>query len=254
MNSVRGFSKRWSIAIYAVSIVLFMCWGRLSTSWETSRQDTHDLDVITKLSPVVAVVMALACAATAVVLAFLAYLGFARSVIRYPAVALLLAIVAFPFAGLCHLVNNLGPWTLHGQVVDADGHTYVFCDSSFLQDQTMAIARVEHDGVFAKQLRVLVANHGDSPRSWASIIRPQDPMEGYGQLYLTADDILVGVRSGNQCCLAYDLSSQRRIGHDDIEGLSPFICLDRNSPPHEADVAATIKNMREYIDFVMTRV
>ena len=114
MNSVRGFSKRWSIAIYAVSIVLFMCWGRLSTSWETSRPDTHDLDVITKLSPVVAVVMALACAATAVVLAFLAYLGFARSVIRYPAVALLLAIVAFPFAGLCHLVNNLGPWTLHG--------------------------------------------------------------------------------------------------------------------------------------------
>ncbi|MHC4179113.1 MAG: hypothetical protein ACYSWU_16490 [Planctomycetota bacterium] len=94
-------------------------------------------------------------------------------------------------------------------------------------------------------------NNGDSPRSWASLIRPDKCSDKYGQLYL-CNDFLIGVRYDNRCFLAYDLRNKQAYGHGKIETLSPFVCLTPNDSPSNVDVTRTCEQIAEYADFCST--
>jgi hypothetical protein len=136
-------------------------------------------------------------------------------------------------------------WTDHGRVTTPDGETYVFMDSSFLQGQTMAIARLRHEDATRRVVETLGTTNGDSPRSWASVIRPGDSPDGYGQLYRSGCGLIVGLRSDNHAYLAYDPVGHRFYGHGAIESLSPFLLLGAGDSLNQKDVAALRQLLRE---------
>jgi hypothetical protein len=72
---------------------------------------------------------------------------------------------------------------------------------------------------------------------------PASEFHGYGQLYLTEQQMLVGVRHDNQCYLVYDLPNEKFIGHGDIEAISPFICLNATDTLNPEDIAAIHKTL-----------
>ena len=240
---------RSSILLYATSVGLFAAWALLPISWTSDRPhvagEMFYYDSITILAPFVSSTLFYASTVMAGVLLALALLAYRWPVVRFPVVALLLAIVAFPYAGLNNAFSNLGSWTMHGRATDSLGNSYVFCDSSFLQGQIMALTRVDVESTWFTRLKVLGANNGDSPRSWASIIRPTNPTDEYGQLYLTQSNMLVGIRYDNHCYLAYDPERQQFSGHGDIELISPFICVDADDGLHDGDIQSIVKTISE---------
>jgi hypothetical protein len=165
--------------------------------------------------------------------------------LRWPIIGILIALIFYPCCWMYHVLSNLGPWTKHGTVTLEDVTQYAFLDSSFLQGQTMAIARLEASGFFSERFKVLVDTNGDWPRSWQSLVRPEGSTDEYGQLYLAPGQILVGVRYENKCYLAYDLQANQSIGFEAIENISPFVCLDKDSTLNETDVIRLTTTMRD---------
>jgi hypothetical protein len=147
----------------------------------------------------------------------------------------LLPLVVYPVSWTKSTVSNLGPWTYHGSVSDPAGNSCWFLDSSFLQGQTMAIAKLSERTSLVDRFDVLATTNGDSPKLYLHIVRPNGSQEGYGQLYLNKDNWLVGIRSENRMFLAYDLNSQRAYVRDDAMGLSPFILIDEKTDPNDND-------------------
>jgi hypothetical protein len=129
----------------------------------------------------------------------------------------------------------LDPWTCHGSVKDSAGNIYWFLDQSFLQGQTMAIGRLRKTNIFMDEFEVLVATNGDSPQNYLHITRPDGSPEGYGQLYLSKDNWLVGVRCENLMFLAYDLNSKKPFAGDHVETLSPFLLIEENTALNPVD-------------------
>lgn len=241
--------RRPSILLYCLFMLLLVGWSQLPNSWETHRafssNDYTTHDTITILSPVVMYTSFYGLAGGAVLLFVMGIVSFRRHWLRYPVFALLLAICAFPMAVLFHAVINLDSWTTHGRITTDDGATYVFCDSSFLQGQLMALTHVESESWWGSRYKVLGTTNGDSPRSWASVIRPAGAENHYGQLYLTGDHRLVGLRGGNHCYLVYDLAANKSWNHDEVKTTSPFICLAADDELHEADVETMRKTIGE---------
>jgi hypothetical protein len=154
-------------------------------------------------------------------------------------------VLLYPVVLYLDLVSQLAPWRVEDRLETPAGRTYLFLDSSFLQGQTMALATLEADNPIWLQAHVHGTTNGDSPRSWASIVRPSPlRVDDYGQLYLSPQGILLGIRYDNHCYLAYDPATDRLWAHEDVLGLSPFILLDRNSKLHAADVASTEQMLR----------
>lgn len=112
----------------------------------------------------------------------------------------------------------------------------------------MAIAEILSQNNLKTTYRVLVHNNGDSPRSWASVVRPDRSIDEYGQLYLK-DGLLIGVRFNNECYLAYDLYNKKAYGSGEIELLSPFVCLSPNDIPNEFDIQRTCDHITEHARF-----
>jgi len=144
-------------------------------------------------------------------------------------------LVLYPVSYAKSVLDNLGEWTYEGTVKDAAGNTYWFLDSSFLQGQEMAIGRLKERTPMLDRFAVLAATNGDYPRKYLNIVRPNNVKEGYGQLYLTEEHWLVGVRSENRMFLAYDLQSQKPYVQDDVMALSPFILIGRNTHLNKSD-------------------
>lgn len=156
---------------------------------------------------------------------------------RWFVALVLLSLPAVIFGGIA---TNIGGWTCHGMVTTG-GQTYAFLDSSFLQGQTMALGRRRAINLFWTEWDMLGENNGDSPRSYALVVRTNQAVDGYGQLYLTPDNCLVGIRYENNAYLYYDISADRFIGHGPIEELSPFVLLDTTTAPCAGDIEATVK-------------
>ncbi|MEM6553563.1 MAG: hypothetical protein AAF750_15715 [Planctomycetota bacterium] len=179
-------------------------------------------------------------------LLILALLAYRWPVVRLPVLALFLAIIGFPCAGLFQWFSSLAEWEMYGRVSDSNGTSYVFCDTSFLQGQTIALTRVDAENFWFTRVKVLGTNNGDSPRSWASVIRPKGAEDKYGQLYLTSSNMLIGLRYGNRCFLAVDLNNGQFSGHGDIESISPFVCVDADDELHKDDIQAIKREMAEW--------
>lgn len=157
-----------------------------------------------------------------------------------------IAVGGYAASWLLAVLSNLGPWTQKNTLVAGDGAEYAFLDSSFLQGQVMAITRPRGIQGLYQAFDVLGITNGDSPRSWASIIRPADRAEeSYGQLYEAPSGLIVGIRYANHCYMAYDAIGKRFIGSGEIESLSPFVLLAPDSALHEADIRSTIERIQE---------
>lgn len=236
------------ITLYAITATAFLIFAGFEVSQHDDSPD-YKLVTIEIVHPQVVSVIDWGVLAIAFVVAILSLVSIRRRILPWPMLGLLIAFLLFPGCFLFHVGRNLAQWTTHGEVRRGDGTTFVFCDSSFLQGQTMAIAEVAEVGRFKTSYRVLVQTNGDSPRSWASLIRPVGSSDDYGQLYLTRDEILVGVRYDNRAFLAYDLKHKSAHGHGAIESLSPFVCLDEVSEPSPTDLKSTCKHIEEHAAF-----
>lgn len=158
-------------------------------------------------------------------------------------------LLLYPAVVMLDFVTQIAPWRVEDRLMGPDGRTYLFLDSSFLQGQTMALATLETDNPIWLQAEVHGIAHGDSPRLWASIVRPSPlRVDDYGQLYFGPQGLLVGIRYENHCYLAYDPATDRFWGHEDVLELSPFSLLDRDSKLHAADVASTEQMLRDGTD------
>jgi hypothetical protein len=235
-------SIRGSLILYVFSIVTFIFLANIPMTGDIS--NVPGIGGIVLLAPWIAKSVFWVSIILAVVLLILAILSFVYETIRFPVIALLLSIAGFPYAAIQNVVSSLASWTLHSRIQTEDKETYIFCNISFLQGQTMAISRLEREGPLFTNLTVLGTNNGDSPRSWASIIRPAGAIDEYGQLYLTDRQVLVGIRYENRCYLTYDIEQRKFLGHGDIESLSPFVCLNANTKIHEPDVQRIREQMR----------
>jgi len=155
-------------------------------------------------------------------------------------------VLLYPVVVYLDFVSQLAPWRVEDRLETADGRAYLFLDSSFLQGQTMALATLEEDNPIWLQAHVHGTTNGDSPRSWASVVRPSPlRVDDYGQLYLGPQGLLLGIRYENHCYLAYDPATDRLWAQEDVLNLSPFTLLDRNSKLHAPDVASTEQALRD---------
>jgi hypothetical protein len=253
MESPDPKSKRhwlWSVFIYSAAIVLFVLYGNLEVS-RSIYDDDFNLTSIERLNPLIRHLVGWSAFGACLLLLVTSSVSFTTKWLRWPAMGLLIGFAIYPYCVLRHTFNNLAPWTTHGEITTDDGKTFVFCDSSFLQGQTMAIAEISSKDNLRITYRVLVDNIGDSPRSWASVVRPDGSTDEYGQLYLK-DGILIGVRYDNKCYLAYDLGKNKAYGHGDIELLSPFACLSASDVPNKIDIQRTCDHIMEYTSFCET--
>ena len=240
----------WSVLAYSAIIALFLLYGNLEIS-RSIYDDDFNLTSIERLNPLVRNLVGWSAFGACLLLLLISSVSFKTNWLRWPAIGLLIGFALYPYCVLQHTFKNLAPWTTHGQISADDGTTFVFCDSSFLQGQTMAIAEISSKNNLKTTYRVLVDNNGDSPRSWASVIRPDRSTDEYGQLYLK-DDFLIGVRYENKCYLAYDMANNKAYGHGDIELLSPFVCLSASDVPNKIDIQRTIDQIKEYAKFCET--
>lgn len=239
---------RWSLVLYAVSLAVFGVWALwpdTAAYFDGESGPMSFTGTILISRPWVGWALTWIAAGVAGLLLLLALLAYQWRVVRWPVVAVLLAMFAFPAAGVYRYFENFVPWTVHGRVTDSAGVEYVFCDSSFLQGQMMSLARVAAENPLYVRLEALGTTNGDSPRSWASLIRPAGAVDGYGQLYLTDDERVIGLRYGGQCYMAYDVPAGKFSGHGEIEALSPFVLLSATDALHEPDVVALLKVLAE---------
>lgn len=144
---------------------------------------------------------------------------FWRQRLLFGAGVLALALLGGIVAGLAAIVHSLGPWIVYDEVTATDGRQYCFIDSSFLQGQTMAIARRNASTLLYQSFAVLGTTNGDSPRSFIQIQIPKPRPIPYGALYVTPTGLLVGVRYKSDCYMVYDLNNGTFYGHGDVEKL-----------------------------------
>ena len=127
-------------------------------------------------------------------------------------------------------------WSNQAELRGPDGYTYRFMRYSVLQAQIMKLVRQK-----GEIIEELGSNNGDSPRSWASIIRPAGTlMDDYGQLYISSNNTIIGIPYGNHCYFAYEIEGGVFYGHGNIEEISPFLLVEKDTQLHEPDVLALI--------------
>lgn len=241
-----------TLLFYGVCMLWFWFYGLLDYSRWYDDENFQPARII-NTHGFVGVTVSWATFAIAAVLLVVTCISIRKQWVNYPTVGLILALLFYPFCVLKHAFTNIAPYNVHGQVMIAPGQQYVFLDSSFLQGQQMVIAQLEEVTRWQTTYRVLVRNNGDSPRSWASVIRPAMATNEYGQLYLRDDTFLLGVRHDNRAYLAYDLKKQIAYGHGDIELISPFIVLTQTSGMHADDVRRTCEMIRGWAKISMEK-
>ena len=237
-----------TLVIYMLAASLFLGLASLRLSRAT-RDESWAWNEVTILHPAIGFTLWWSSVAVAVILMLASAYSIRRTLLRYPFIGLLLAIVMYPCCSFYFALKNAGSWTVHDCLTAEDGKRYAFLNTSFLQAQMMVIAREGPSRGCRTTYRVLVQNNGDSPRSWASLVRPANCTDRYGQLYLSPDGVLVGVRHHNHSFLAYDVNRKLAMGHGEIERISPFLLLDDEMPIHDADVDRTIEQIKERASF-----
>lgn len=132
--------------------------------------------------------------------------------------------------------------TKQAELQGRDGYTYYFIDYfAGGQAHDMLLVRTKNPEHPERKYEELGSNNGDSPRSWASVIRPQGaPDNDYGQLYLSPGGMIIGIPNDNECYYAYDTKTSRFRGHGDIETISPFLLIEEEMELHEPDVLAML--------------
>jgi len=241
------------IIAYAITLTAFLGAAFVS-KWEVVACD-NDYEVvnITTLNPTVRTVIDCSAALSALILLSTGVAAICCRRICFGVITIMIAVGGYFASHVVAFLRNPAPWTTEAEIVAPDGNTYYFMDSSLLQGQTMAIAKLESKGVLTHRVNVLGTNNGDSPRSYASLVRPAGaPSHDYGQLYVTDLGMVIGIRYDNKCYLAYDTISDKFYGHGDVEEISPFVLIRPNTLMHQADVEAIIEEVKRGANFLST--
>jgi len=225
----------------AVSLSTFAVIAFLPQAWVARDEDRPDAPIksITLLHPSLARLLGgvgLGC--LCVLLALGLFSVFRRAIAM--ALVVFLGALLCPMAGLVSFVRTPAPWQIQNELEAPDGSVYCFAESSFLQGQTLMLARVREKALLTCTIEPLVITNGDNPRSYLRIVRPSGAADTYGQLYLTEDNWLLGLRTDNRFFFAYDLKAAQPYGHGAVEKLSPFLGLGEATVPHEPDVASLL--------------
>ncbi len=190
-----------------------------------------------------------------------AMIGSGRDRLRWPLFFVFVPLLTYPTSCATHVVRNLAPWRLGQSVSDHRGTQYVYAESSFLQGQRLSIARVQSKNLFWTQIQILGTTNGDSPRIWASVLRPElaagdapDSRNGYGQLYCTDTNIVLGFRYGTMCYMMFDTNTGTFTGNgfdqmdtsaSDISEVHPFICLAPGDQFRQEDLNELLSRIDE---------
>jgi hypothetical protein len=238
-------------SIYGLCLLVFLSLAFIPLSWVTYDQGRAKTIII--VNPLVSraqLMLALFCFA---LLLLLGVLGLAIKRFPAPWVALILALVCFPASCGIFVIRNLGPWTTEAEIKSPDNSTYYFMDSSFMQGQTMALAKLKEEAWLTRSMDVVGTTNGDEPRNWASVIRPVGTQDrDYGQLYVSADKTtLIGIRSGFRCFMSYDFQSHHFRGKPvddagDIKGISPFILIGEKTEMDAEDVKGVVDHIKSH--------
>jgi hypothetical protein len=248
--------KRWllrfGITAYAIALVSFLAIVFCPSFEMVTRNENHDIVRITVLNQNIGTVISRCGIAGALFLATVGVVCLTRQRIWFGIIAILVALGGYCTANIVSFLRNPAPWITYSEVAAPDGKTYCFMDSSFLQGQMMALVQLESSTLLTRTFKVLGTNNGDSPRSWASMIRPAGALDSYGQLYLCDSNTLIGIRYGHACYFAHNIVSGRFYGHGDIEQISPFMLIGPNTPLHKGDVEDVIDEVRKGAKFLST--
>lgn len=232
--------RRAVFTLYAAAVCMFLALAFLRQDWETpAAQPTQDhaFETITVVQPALVTALYDSAAALALLLLACAVARWKWKRIPLPGLAVALALAGFPAAFLISIVSHLAPWTTCSTLRAPDGHTYFFMDSSFLQGQTLALARLRGSTFFTRTMEDIGDTSGDSPRSFTPVIRPADAPDGlYGQLFLSPDGKIAGLRSEDFCYFAYDLKTRRFLGRGDVRRLSPFLLIGPETAMKQTDI------------------
>lgn len=159
---------------------------------------------------------------------------------NYPfaVIGLTLSLCGGPASGLVHCGTNVLFWHTVAEVEAPDGSTYYYLNSSFLQGQTLCLARLEKAGILTRRMRALACTGGDHPRSYLVIVRSvEDARTNDGQVLLCREHVVV-LRGSNEAYLAFDTKTKEAFSGEELGHLSPFLCLGPDSDLAQPDVAA----------------
>lgn len=210
--------------------------------------DPPHLLTITTVEPEIKFAVYRLLAALVVSGAILAVVGFVfRAGTAFSCVACCVVSVAIVISCCAGAIFHLAPWQFGPPIQGPDGRTYYVMESSFLQGQTLVLARLERTTSLQRTSRVLVETNGDSPSTWQSIIRPAtSDDDGALTAWISPAGLLCGFRYHDHCFFAFELNAETRYGRNRIRSVSPFVLLGAGTPLHEPDVERIEKRIREY--------
>lgn len=162
-------------------------------------------------------------------------------------IACILVSVAIVMSCCGGAIYNLAPWHYGPSIQGPNGQIYYVMESSFLQGQSLVLAKLEQQTWLTKTSRALVETNGDSPQSWQTIVRPATSNDDGGlTAAISPTGLLCGFRYHDRCFFAFDLNAETRYGRNGIRGVSPFVLLDADTPLHEPDVERIAKRIRDH--------
>lgn len=256
LTSKRESSKRLNIIAwlgYGLCLVIFLSLAFIPHNWVTKDPADSQLQSINIVNLFISRTHLILSIFSFALLLLIGVVGLTFKKFPAPGMALLLAIVGFPVCYGKFIIDNLAPWTTEAEIKGPDNQKYYFMDSSFLQGQTLAIARLKQQTWLTQSMELLGTTNGDEPRSWASVIRPAGTPDGdYGQLYLSSDNTtLVAIRTQFKCYMSYDFQTNRFRGNsdketDDIKGISPFILMGSGTEMNPQDVKGVVDHINSH--------
>ncbi len=241
--------NKYIYGLCLLAILSFIAYALIPRDWvtvNTNYSPGQYYDTITVLNPVITNFIVWAALINFLLLIIIGWKNHRIKRTATASICLLIAFVGFPLSCGIAFYSNIASWTTTSELTDKTGQRYYFMDISFLQGQTMALTRRIEGNWLMREMKVLGTNNGDSPRSWASVVRPAGAQARENRkLYLSEDGFLVGIRYDHKCYLAYDTVSGEFYGHGDIENLSPFILIGPTTPMHKPDVDSVLEEVKK---------
>ncbi len=121
-------------------------------------------------------------------------------------------------------------------------------ESSFLQGQTLVLARLEREDCPAANL----ASAGGNKRRLAAILAGhRSPSDFSRRRRLSRGNFTTGLLCGfrylDHCFFAFDLNHQTRYGRNGIKSVSPFVLIGSDTVLHKPDVERIALRMKGHV-------
>lgn len=121
------------------------------------------------------------------------------------ALAWLLAFIMFPVCLLQGAFGHAGDWVREAEMTGPDGGTYCYMSYFFWQAKNLAFCRVVGQTRYLEKMEVLGTTNYDSPRMYASIVRPaREGEDRFDPLLKTDSGMVLGFLTNTNCYFAYD--------------------------------------------------